>query len=248
MRGQVASGATNFPSLAASGMARTRGSGVTSVEAMLWLLADAGGQPVLLRPDSTHVWDLVTGVAHASCNQALGASRARAVRVPPGAAGGQGGVGEGGGARGWGVPMERARGHAGRLRGTQCEAEAAGGLGEDWAAVRLDGPLHPLRAMRARWAAVCVVVTHARGLLTVAETVTWAGAEEWHVAPGASPAEGEPAGEGDVPEVLRIERALHEFGVLNLYPRVMRDEEVEAARVDVERALGAERASACPAR
>ena len=93
-------------------------------------------------------------------------------------------------------------------RGTQCEAEAAGGLGEDWAAVRLDGPLHPLRAMRARWAAVRVVVTRARGLLTVAETVTWAGAEEWHVAPGASPAAGEPAGEGDVPEVLRIERAL----------------------------------------
>ena len=61
----------------------------------VWLLADAGGQPVLLRPDSTYVWDLVTGVAHASCNQALGASRARAVRVPPGAAGGQGGVGEG---------------------------------------------------------------------------------------------------------------------------------------------------------
>ena len=48
--------------------------------------------------------------------------------------------------------------------------------------------------------------------------------------------------------MLRIERALHEFGVLNLYPRVMRDEEVEAARVDVERALGAERASTCPAR
>ena len=59
-------------------------------------------------------------------------------------------------------------------------------------------------AMRARWAAVRVVVTRARGLLTVAEAVTWAGAEEWHVAPGENPAAGEPAGEGDVPEVLRM--------------------------------------------
>ena len=73
-------------------------------------------------------------------------------------------------------------------------------------------------------------------------------AEAWRVAPGESPAAGEQAGEGDVPEVLRIERALHEFGVLNLYPRAMRDEEVEAARVDVERALDAERASTCPER
>ena len=49
------------------------------------------------------------------------------------------------------------------------------------------------------------------------------------------PKTGEQVGEGDVSEVLRITRAQHEFGVLNLclYPRAMRDEEVEAAHADV---------------
>ena len=83
--------------------------------------------------------------------------------------------------------------------------------------------------MRARWATVRVSVSRARGLLTVTEVVTWAGSGDWHVAPGANPAEGEPAGDGDVPEVLRVERALHEFGVLNLYPRVMRDDRATRA-------------------
>ena len=151
-----------------------------TAELTSWLLADAGDQPVLLRPDSTYVWDLVTGVAHASCNLAL-VRRARELYASLRE--------QRGGRVGWAKVAAHADGafpwnervDTLAARGAQCEAEAAGGLGADWAAVRLDGPLHPLCAMRARWAAVRVVVTRARGLLTVAEAVTWAGAEEWHV-------------------------------------------------------------------
>merc|ERR1712147_468176 len=45
----------------------------------------------------------------------------------------------------------------------------------------------------------------------------------------------------EVTEVMRVERAMHAFGILNLYPRTMRDEEVNRASDDTLTWLARER-------
>ena len=214
------------------------------IEALTWLLEDGATRPVqiLLRPDSEYVMGLVTGRTSATNNRALvNTARALYTRLQR----------QRSGAVGW----SHVRAHTGHKwneyvdgladKGAACDMWASGGGGSAWHATRLDGPLQTHTGpLHAHEYAATLIASRTGDTCDVFERAELIGRPRdpgRYVAPGVSPADISMIPAMEVTEVMRVERAMHAFGILNLYPRTMRDEEVNRARDDTLTWLARER-------